>query len=406
MRILILSFYFEPDLSAGSFRTTALVDALEAEGGPSLALEVLTTVPNRYRSFSQEAPAEETRGRTRVFRFRLPSHQSGMADQAWAYTHYARAVMRHIRGQRYDVVYATSSRLFTAVLGAYVARRTGAALYLDIRDIFNDTIREVLNRPLAALLTPVLDHAELYAVRTAAHINLVSEGFRGYFQQRYPQKRYSFHSNGIDEGFCITDMSSPARVGSAERRVVLYAGNIGEGQGLHRIVPKLASRLPRGYELWIVGDGGKKRELQEAIASAKVTNVRLLEPVSRPQLLALYQDSDYLFLHLNDYQAFHKVLPSKIFEYAATGKPILAGVAGYAADFIQDRVENAAVFPPCDAEAGARALRMLDPQVIPRTRFIAEYRRTRIMRRLAREVLQLGEAPCNGSAGVESFDRT
>ena len=45
--------------------------------------------------------------------------------------------------------------------------------------------------------------------------------------------------------------------------------------------------------------------------------------------------TDVLFLHLNDYSAFRKVIPSKIFEYAATGKPIVAGVSGYAAEFLR-----------------------------------------------------------------------
>ena len=47
-----------------------------------------------------------------------------------------------------------------------------------------------------------------------------------------------------------------------------------------------------------------------------------------------------LFIHLNAYPAFEKVLPSKIFEYAATGKPILAGVSGYSADFIRNNLKD------------------------------------------------------------------
>ena len=42
----------------------------------------------------------------------------------------------------------------------------------------------------------------------------------------------------------------------------------------------------------------------------------LINPVSRDELRIFYDQSDFLFLHLNDYQAFRKVLPSKIFELA------------------------------------------------------------------------------------------
>ena len=48
MRILILSFYFPPDLSAGSFRTKSLTDALIRSTDDELEIEVITTLPNRY----------------------------------------------------------------------------------------------------------------------------------------------------------------------------------------------------------------------------------------------------------------------------------------------------------------------------------------------------------------------
>ena len=44
------------------------------------------------------------------------------------------------------------------------------------------------------------------------------------------------------------------------------------------------------------------------------------------ELLNYYNQANILFLHLNSIKAFEKVLPSKIFEYAASNKPILAGV--------------------------------------------------------------------------------
>ena len=65
-------------------------------------------------------------------------------------------------------------------------------------------------------------------------------------------------------------------------------------------------------------------------------------------LLEHYRKADILFLHLNNFRAFEKVLPSKIFEYAATGKPILAGVSGYASKFLREQIVGVQVFNPCD----------------------------------------------------------
>ncbi len=59
MRLLVVSFYYSPDLAAGSFRATALVAALRERAPPGTHIDVVTTLPNRYRTFARVAP--ETR---------------------------------------------------------------------------------------------------------------------------------------------------------------------------------------------------------------------------------------------------------------------------------------------------------------------------------------------------------
>src|SRR5690606_26666824 len=133
-------------------------------------------------------------------------------------------------------------------------------------------------------------------------------------------------------------------------KIMLYAGNIGYGQALHTVIPRMAKRLEREWTLWVVGDGSARRDLEEAVGKAQVSNVVLRPPVPRGELAELYGRADCLFLHLNNKPAFHRVLPSKVFEYAATGKPIVAGVPGYAAEFVNAEIANAAVFAPHDAD--------------------------------------------------------
>lgn len=391
MRVLVLSFYFSPDLSAGSFRTTALAGAL-ASVAPGARIDVLTALPNRYHSFSVAAPEHESHGNLTIRRFALSAHKSGMLDQSRAFLSFARQVLRQVRGARYDLVYATSSRLLTASLGALVARRVSAPLYLDIRDIFVDTIKDVLAGPVAVVMRPVFSVLEGWTMRSAARINLVSRGFADYFAARYPGRPLSFHTNGIDDEF-IAAAATPAPGRSDPLLTILYAGNLGEGQGLHTIVPKLAVSLRGRARFRIIGDGGRRAALVQAAAAAGADNVLWEPPMPRPALIDAYRAADVLFLHLNDYDAFRKVLPSKLFEYAAMGKPIWAGIAGHAAGFVHAEVDNAAVFPPCDADAALRGFAQLRLQHTPRPAFVAKYARARIMREMAAEIVSLARAP-------------
>ena len=85
MRLLVLSFYYPPDLCAGSFRTHALITALEKYSLQGLEVDIFTTQPNRYAELLCSAENYEDKGWLRISRIELPSHKSGMADQARAF---------------------------------------------------------------------------------------------------------------------------------------------------------------------------------------------------------------------------------------------------------------------------------------------------------------------------------
>jgi hypothetical protein len=390
LKLLVLSFYYQPDLSAGSFRTTALVKALQDKLPADAHIELITTLPNRYSSFSSEAPELEEHPGLTIRRIALPAHKSGMVDQAKAFLVFAKQVRNIARGKHYDLVYATSSRLMTATLGAIIARSKKAPLYLDIRDIFVDTIKDVLPGKMVRFIKPILSLLERFTIKSARKVNLVSAGFLPYFKSRYPDQSYSLFTNGIDDEF----LNLPAvNTKNDQDRIldVVYAGNIGEGQGLHNIIPQLAKRFEGRLRFKVIGDGGRLTALKDAINASNCNNVDVLSPVKRDELINVYQSADILFLHLNDYDAFRKVLPSKLFEYAALGNPIWAGIAGYAADFVKAHIENASVFAPCDVDAAVDSFERLAIYMTPRTAFIDRFSRANIMRDMAADVISTSE---------------
>ena len=235
-------------------------------------------------------------------------------------------------------------------------------------------------------LKPVLWAVERYTFGYATHINLVSEGFRTYFN-RYNRATYSYFTNGIDDEFLEINPSERS-VSEGSVKIILYAGNIGEGQGLHKIIPQAARQLGESYRFVVIGDGGAKHKLEKAIRDEGVTTVDLRLPVSRNALVDAYQTADYLFVHLNDLNAFKRVLPSKLFEYGATDKPIVAGVAGYAADFVRENLPNSILFAPGDVWDLVGQLRTTPYRTQPRTRFIAQFQRRTIMQKMARQIRQ------------------
>jgi hypothetical protein len=388
MRILYLSFYFEPDLCAGSFRNTSLVKSLSGALGKNDIIDVITTYPNRYKMYKKEAHAFEKRGNVQITRINVPKHKSGLLDQMNTFRVFFIGVKKIVKKRDYDVVFASSSRLFTAYLGYTIAHKKNISLYLDIRDIFVDVIGDIIkNIYIKTIVLFFMKTIEKRTFDNAVHINLVSGGFLPYFC-KFKCSSYSEYPNGIDDNFlnlppCIHNDKSTDRKIS-----ILYAGNIGEGQGLEKIIPLAASILGDNYRFIIVGDGGTKNKLQAGIYEKKLTNVELRDPVDREELKKLYNNADYLFLHLNNYKAFEKVLPSKIFELVAYDKPIIAGVSGFSYEFIKKNVSNVILFKSCDVDDMISQIKNYEYKIEHRTEFIQNFKRETINNLMVQSILK------------------
>jgi glycosyltransferase involved in cell wall biosynthesis len=196
----------------------------------------------------------------------------------------------------------------------------------------------------------------------------------------------SYISNGVDQCFVGENFTNQNKT---TRKHVLYAGNLGEGQGIEKIIPALAKATQNHCDFTIIGSGGKLQALQAACES--INNISLLAPIARDALIEKYKQADVLFLHLNDYPAFKRVLPSKLFEYAITKKPILAGIPGFSAQFVQDNIPGAWLFDPCDVSQGIKQLQEIINNAeiqYNRDTFCQRFDRKKLMEKLADIIIQ------------------
>ena len=103
MRILVLSFYYPPDLCAGSFRATSFITALQNKLTTDDVIEVVTTFPNRYHSFKRETVEVEKDGNVLIRRIRILEHRSGFFDQAKAFCHYYFSTLKSLTLPLYSI---------------------------------------------------------------------------------------------------------------------------------------------------------------------------------------------------------------------------------------------------------------------------------------------------------------
>ena len=242
------------------------------------------------------------------------------------------------------------------------------------------------------MLIPIINHLEKFAVTRADKVNLVSGGFYKYFYDKYPNKKYSSFTNGIDQDFInnkIFKINKTNPKKPKKRMNVLYAGNIGVGQGLEKIIPQLSKKLEDKIIFKIIGSGSSVTKLKSKIREYGCNNILFSDAIRRDEMINEYKKADILFLHLNNYNAFKKVLPSKIFEYAATGKPIWAGVDGYAKKFLNHEVVGSWVFEPSNLCSAIKSFKLIKNSWSDRELFIKKYDRNNIQENLVDDILSI-----------------
>lgn len=387
-KILYLSFYFEPDLSACSFRNSPLVKELAQQAKGKAEIDVVTTMPNRYDPSLAKSgtQAEEERDNFSIYRFEVPENKGGMKSQVLSYQAYFRAVRKFVKNKKYDLVIASTAKLFTGYLAHLIAKKQNCPLYLDVRDLFHENLDNMLADGLSKKIgLPAIKIIERKTFSNAAHINIISGGFAPNFEE-YPKPNYTNFTNGIDELFLNypADVSKP----SNSPKKIVYAGNIGEGQGLHKIIPQAAQKLGSDYHFIVIGGGGSKPELEAKIKELQVDNVELRDPIKREELLKVYSDCDFTFVHLNDYDSFKKVIPSKIFELACFPQPMIAGISGFSNQFVAEHVENHILFEPCDVDDFVNQLQNFHYQKVNREKFKEKFKRSAINKKMAASMME------------------
>ncbi len=165
---------------------------------------------------------------------------------------------------------------------------------------------------------------------------------------------------------------------NSEELNILYVGNVGDGQGLEKIIPNILLNTKKKIKFKIIGGGRKLELLKSIIDKNNLLNCKFLDPMNRNMLIQEYISADILFLHLNNYEAFKKVLPSKIFEYAASSKPIIAGLEGYSKKFINDNIDNSYIFRPCNHIEALDKIQMINLNHVNRENFINKFSRKKI----------------------------
>jgi colanic acid biosynthesis glycosyl transferase WcaI len=227
-----------------------------------------------------------------------------------------------------DVVVSVVPPLFAAPSAWLVARLCGVGLWLHIQDFELDAATG-LGMLGKGRLSRVLQEIEEILLRSATRVSTITETMRRRAVQKGAMERNTrLFPNWSDVTF-IRPMSRDNEVrhefgASLDDVLVMYAGNMGEKQGLE-LVLEAADRLrkrPR-IRFVLVGDGAARRKLERTVKERTLDNVSFfpVQPLERlPRMLA----AGDVHLVVQRREAADLVMPSKLTNILAAGRPAVA----------------------------------------------------------------------------------
>lgn len=292
---------------------------------------------------------DQTDGIPFVFVKTLPSQGNGVARvRNWAlfYKNLFPTTKKVVkRFGKPDIIIASSVHPLTMVAGIQIAKKLKVPCICEIRDLWPEAIFQFGKSKEKSLLGKVLIAGEHWIYKKADALVFTKEGDTDYLKEKgwttaqggdIDLKKCHYINNGIDiqahEERIKTIKFDDADLLDETKFNVTYAGAIRPVNNVGNLLNTAAILKARGgYEnvqFMIFGEGIQLAELKKRVQEDNLNNVKLKGFVNRQYMPYILSKSSINLLNYaqNQYNWTRGNSSNKLFEYMASGKPIISTV--------------------------------------------------------------------------------
>lgn len=334
MNILVMSQYFYPE----NFRVNDLCVELVNRGH---SVTVLTGYPQypqgkiydgygfskeyerNWHGVSIERVKMKPRGRTPL----------GLLDNCYSYVREANKWVKRCK-IRYDIVYVFEVSPVTVGLPAVTYKKKfGTPIAFNVQDLWPENVECVLGihfkpiiRAIDYIVDKIYNNSDYILCSSQSFVkNIITRGIDKNKLYFWPQ-------------FCDVpkfDNSKKPKCYKDENFNIVFAGNIGEAQGLDLLVDTAENMKESNVKWYLVGDGRARTRLEEKVKEKGLEEkVIFIGRVSTEDADRYVYFADCAYLSFADNPLFDMTIPAKLQTYLACGTPILAAAGGESADII------------------------------------------------------------------------
>lgn len=342
MKIAFITQWYDPEVGSAAI-PGAIVRALQARGHE---VEVITGFPNYptgdlYEGYRIKPYQREVLRGVTVHRLPLyASHDDSAVRRILNFASFM--VSASTRGawiaRKFDAALVYSTPGTVGAAGWVLKRLLRTPFVLYVQDVWPDTVTATGMLPSRAVKPAEwLLHRFCNGIyRAAGQIAVISPGMKDLLESRgVPEDKVSVVFNWIDEGV-FHPVEAAERSGRPFE--IMYAGNLGDVQGLDTAVRALANaRRESDIRLRFIGSGVAEESLRALAVELNVHEYVTFEGTrTLAQMAEVLADADVQLVCLKDDPLFRLTMPSKIQANLAAGRPLITSAPGDAARMTEE----------------------------------------------------------------------
>lgn len=345
MRILLLCEHFPPSVDACAKRMKVMADEFTDCGHDVQILASETSLSESMEGYAAPGnvhfyPAFKIVRKTALNRLR----------NNWSEKVGSERVAKSLGS--FDIVVVTSPPLMLAMSGIAIARRTGAKLVFDVRDIWPDVAYEMGSFSERSVYGRFFDRLAKRAYKEASLITTVTKGKAEKLARQLPSgeaRKVRLVPNGLDVNFLDAEERPEIveRFGLDEDRPCVYVGNLGLAQGLSSLLDIAEERPEKRFLLF--GSGAEEMLLADEVMRRSLANVEICGRIDVRGAFTLLKHAACAYVPLKNSCMIDSV-PTKLYEALGCGCPVLLAAQGDAAAIVEESRLGVAA-PPEDRAA-------------------------------------------------------
>jgi glycosyltransferase involved in cell wall biosynthesis len=251
------------------------------------------------------------------------------------YFHVKKAVKKY---DAPDVIIGSSVHPLACVAAINLSKRYQCKNIVEIRDLWPESIVEFMKISRNNPVIKFLFQLEKWMYRKADQLIFTMEGGYQYITDKHWENeitstKVSYINNGVDLSDFIKSQEksrcSNHLLDDSSLFKVLYTGSIRSGNGLNLLIDAakiLMGKQPSVHFL-LFGDGTDRQQLEKRCEEEKISNVHFLGNVEKSMIPSILSQGDCNVLNYQNAGTWkYGGSQNKLFEYLASGKPIISNI--------------------------------------------------------------------------------